>query len=133
MTEAELLREEPPGYGGPRGSDAMAIYLRDVEQAQMRGDATEHTHRPTLKALLEALDDRIIATNEPKRSACGAPDYVIARRRDRLSLGYVESKDVGADLDAIERGGQLGRYRTALPNLLLTDYRASVISSWSGE
>ena len=90
--------------------------------ALKRGDATEHTHRPALKELLEALDASITATNEPKRSDCGAPDYVISRKRDGLTAGHVEAKDVGADLGKEERGEQLGRYLPALPNLLLTDY-----------
>jgi len=37
-------------------------------------------------------------------------------------LGYLETKDVGINLDAEERGPQLKRYREALPNLILTDY-----------
>jgi hypothetical protein len=72
--------------------------------------------------LIEALDDQVIATNEPKRSDCGAPDYVVSPKRDQLSIGYMEAKDIGADLAEIERGDQLKRYLASLPNLLLTDY-----------
>ena len=100
----------------------MLEYLRKLERALKRGDATEHTHRPALKELLEELNDKIIATNEPKRSDCGAPDYVISRKRDQLSLGYVEAKDVGADLDDVARSEQLKRYLASLPSLMLTDY-----------
>jgi hypothetical protein len=122
MNDADQLREEPPpgGSGGP--PDPLAEYLRKLERALERGDATEHTHRPALQELLEALDTTVAATNEPRRSACGAPDYVISRRRDRLSLGYVEAKDLGANLDEAERSPQLQRYLASLPNLLLTDY-----------
>ncbi|EQD26880.1 adenine specific DNA methyltransferase, partial [mine drainage metagenome] len=52
--------------------------------------------------------------------ACGAPDYVIAR--GTVPLGYVEAKDVGANLNEVERSEQLGRYRDSLGNLILTDY-----------
>src|SRR5205807_2234587 len=93
-------------------------YLRKLERALRRGDATEHTHRPALKELLEALDQNIIATNEPKRSECGAPDYVISRKRDQLTVGYVEAKDIGTDLAEVEGSGQLKRYLPSLPNLL---------------
>jgi hypothetical protein len=72
--------------------------------------------------LIEALDENVLCTNEPKRSACGAPDYVVSRRRDQLTIGYIEAKDIGADLDPFERGKQLERYLPALPNLLFTDY-----------
>src|ERR1035438_78831 len=123
MSDDDLLNEEPPAYGSGAGKPSpLQNYLRKLERALKRGDATEHTHRPALKELIEALDDKLIATNEPKRSDCGAPDYVVSRTRDQLSLGYIEAKDLGADLAEIERGEQLKRYLASLPNLLLTDY-----------
>src|SRR5690606_31700284 len=51
---------------------------------------------------------------------CGAPDYILTR--GLIPLGHVEAKDIGVDLDKIERSEQLGRYRESLPNLVLTDY-----------
>ena len=95
-------------------------YLQQLSAALKAGNATEHTHRPTLKALVEALDATVTATNEPKRIACGAPDYIVTR--GDWPLGYIEAKDVGSDLDAVEASEQLQRYRTGLANLLLTDY-----------
>lgn len=102
--------------------EALREYLDAIDAARRLGNDTEHTHRPALKALLDSLDDAIVATNEPRRVACGAPDYVITRRRDQLAVGYVEAKDIGVSLDETERSEQLKRYRAALPNLLLTDY-----------
>ncbi|MEO6103468.1 MAG: N-6 DNA methylase, partial [Pseudoxanthomonas sp.] len=100
---------------------ALKDYLNAVEGALKAGNATEHTHRPALKTLLEAIaGDDIRATNEPKQIACGAPDYIVTR--GVVPLGYVEAKDVGIDLGKAERGEQLGRYRSALGNLILTDY-----------
>ncbi|MBP9954966.1 MAG: hypothetical protein KBF22_10865, partial [Ottowia sp.] len=93
------------------------------------GNATEHTHRPALKTLLEAIGAQaggdqshgpISATNEPQRIACGAPDFIVTR--GLLPLGYVEAKDVGVSLDKTAASDQLRRYRESLPNLILTDY-----------
>ncbi|HZM06374.1 MAG TPA: type ISP restriction/modification enzyme [Candidatus Saccharimonadales bacterium] len=122
MTDADFFHEEPAAYGSSGKPAPLTDYLRKLEQALKRGDATEHTHRPALKALIEALDEKVVVTNEPKRSECGAPDYVVSRRRDQLTLGYVEAKSIGSDLAEMERGEQLQRYLPALPNLLLTDY-----------
>ena len=122
MSDAFSLHEEPPVYGAGGKPDPLRDYLRKLERALKRGDATEHTHRPALKELLEALDESIVATNEPRRSDCGAPDYVVSRKRDQLSIGYVEAKNIGADLAGHERGDQLKRYLPSLSNLLLTDY-----------
>ena len=113
----DAFREEPPPFGGGSKPSPVSEYLQRLERAVKRGDATEHTHRPTLKDLLEALNDKVVATNEPKRSECGAPDYVIARKRDQLSAGYIEAKDIGMDLSEVERSEQLKRYLTTQPIL----------------
>lgn len=100
--------------------DAVKVYVRAVGEAYAAGNATEHTYRPALKELLQSFRAGISAVNEPKRAACGAPDYVIQHRG--LTLGYVEAKDIGKSLDEVEKSEQLGRYRHALGNLILTDY-----------
>ncbi len=99
-------------------------YLREIEEVLRAGNATEHTYRPALKELLEAVAKKITATNEPRREKCGAPDYVISSdtRHGPFTIGYVEAKDVGKRLDEVERSEQLTRYRAFLPNLILTDY-----------
>ncbi|MFP5440520.1 MAG: DNA methyltransferase, partial [Gammaproteobacteria bacterium] len=102
-------------------AEAFKHYLHAIEQELKAGKATEHTHRPALKTLLEAIGGNgILATNEPKQIDCGAPDYILTR--GLIPLGHVEAKDIGVDLDKIERSEQLGRYRESLPNLVLTDY-----------
>ncbi len=102
------------------GEDAVELYLQAVERALKRGDATEHTHRPALKALLETSRAGIVATNEPRRIQCGSPDFVVSLRE--APVGYVEAKDVKTDLDRSESSEQLQRYRESLRNLILTDY-----------
>ncbi len=100
--------------------DVFRDYLRNIEKSLATGSATEHTHRPALKALLEAVGENITAINEPQRIECGAPDYIITRAG--TPVGYVEAKDVGRSLDAAERSEQMRRYRESLNNLILTDY-----------
>ena len=43
------------------------VYHRQIERELKQGDATEHTHRPALKDLLESFATGITATNEPRR------------------------------------------------------------------
>ena len=99
-------------------------YKAQLEKELRAGNATEHTHRPALKALIEALEKSTTATNEPKREACGAPDYVVSRStaHGALTIGHIETKAVGVSLDESERTEQLERYLSALDNLVLTDY-----------
>lgn len=95
-------------------------YLPKIQADYKGGKATEHTYRSTLENLLESLHDHVEASNDPKHIQCGAPDFVVERRK--VILGYVETKDVGEDLDKIEKSDQLKRYRESLNNLILTDY-----------
>lgn len=85
----------------------FGAYLSALKKNLAQGGATEHTHRPALKTLIESLVPGVTATNEPKRIACGAPDFNISR--NKVPLGHMETKDIGANLDEIERG----RGRTA--------------------
>ncbi|MCJ7584610.1 MAG: N-6 DNA methylase [Anaerolineales bacterium] len=70
--------------------------------------------------MIESLAPGVDASNDPRHIDCGAPDFVVERRK--IPLGYVETKDVGMDLDRIEKTDQLKRYFKALNNLILTDY-----------
>src|SRR4030042_247422 len=95
-------------------------YIKVIEKELVAGNATEHTHRPALKALIEGLASGITATNEPKHIECGAPDFVI--KKGSTTIGYIEAKDIGKSLDEAEKSDQLKRYRESLSNLILTDY-----------
>ena len=78
-------------------SQPFQEYRRSLEEDLRRGDATEHTHRPTLKSLLEVFTPGTTATNEPKRMTdVGAPDIRVLR--GPVPVGYIETKDVGSPL-----------------------------------
>lgn len=125
---AQLHRARIPRQNGSRfiwNKDNIRVkevkpYLKNIEKQRATGRATEHTHRAALQTLIEAFQKGAMATNEPARIECGAPDYIVTR--NGVPIGYVEAKDIGADLDAIERTPQLRRYLEGLPNLILTDY-----------
>jgi len=95
-------------------------YLNTIKRNLSIGNATEHTHRPALKDLLELLAPELTATNEPKRIACGAPDFILTR--GQIPLGYIEAKDINTSLDIAEKSAQMKRYRESLSNLILTNY-----------
>jgi hypothetical protein len=105
---------------------AFADFLTALRKNLSEGEATEHTHRPALISFLEALDSGIVATNEPKYLALvGAPDIKVLRKK--VPLGYIETKDIGTDLNEMGRGRgphgeQFRRYRDGLVNWILTDY-----------
>jgi len=101
----------------------FSAYRSELERELGTGFATEHSYRGALAELIEGLGDSK-ATNEPKRSACGAPDYTIWKQTGHgpMTIGYIEAKDIGVQLGIEERSDQMGRYLPALDNLILTDY-----------
>jgi hypothetical protein len=103
-------------------AEALSRYLKEVQNALQRGRATEHTYRPFLVGLFNQLAPGTLTTNEPKRSAAGAPDFVVTTLKFDFSIGYIEAKDLGFSLDEALATEQLARYRRHLPNLLVTDY-----------
>jgi len=97
-------------------------YLRAIrEKLQVQG-AGEHAHRAALQNYLEAAYPHLLATNEPRRIACGAPDFVITTKDTQVPIGYIEVKDVGADLSAREYREQFKRYTQALNNVIISNY-----------
>jgi type I restriction-modification system DNA methylase subunit len=99
-------------------------YLAELNRLYRSGQATEHSYRPALQECLTSLLKDVQVTNEPKRQKCGAPDYILTRRK--IDIGYIEAKDISVDLDRVERGSknddQWYRYATSLDNIILTDY-----------
>lgn len=96
-------------------------FLDQVGLLYKKGMATEHSYRPALAALLNGLADDVIAINEPKRVACGAPDFIV--QRGSIVIGHVEAKDLNIDLAKLSESNknQKKRYLKALPNLIYTN------------
>jgi len=100
-------------------------YLGSIQSALQKGDASEQTHYSALKALIESLFPKIIATVTPKGIQDHAkesikPDFRITR--GDIPLGHIEAKDVGEDLRTVQKSEQLKRYFRALPSVMLTDF-----------
>ncbi len=95
-------------------------YINQLNTRYRAGRSTEHSYRGDLQALLTDLCDNVLVTNEPTRSACGAPDYILTRRE--IPIGYIEAKDIGADLTDKKYKEQFDRYKSSLPNLIFTNY-----------
>lgn len=95
-------------------------YLSALEVALKSGSATEHTYRRALETLLADANSSLTVINEPKHQTCGAPDIIVLRKN--VPLGYIETKDIGENLDKVIKTEQLKRYLKGLNNLILTDY-----------
>ncbi|MGY6662101.1 MAG: type ISP restriction/modification enzyme [Glycocaulis sp.] len=99
----------------------IAGYFEKIAATFKGGQATEHSYRPALYELFSALDERISVTNEPKRVAIGAPDFIFMR--GDVPVGHCEAKDVGVELKALKGYSveQKQRYLKGFTNLLYTN------------
>ncbi|MDO9341561.1 MAG: N-6 DNA methylase, partial [Bacteroidales bacterium] len=98
----------------------ISEYINKLNNRYKAGISTEHSYRGDLQYLLESLATDVMVTNEPSRVACGAPDYIITKRN--IPIGYIEAKDIGADLYSKNYKEQFDRYKKSLSNLIITDY-----------
>ena len=98
----------------------LGEYLNTLQKNLDTGKATELSHYPMLKVLVESLGEGLTVLNNPKWIECGAPDFLISK--GSTTVGYIEAKDIGKSLDEAEKTDQLKRYKDSLTNLILTDY-----------
>jgi hypothetical protein len=103
---------------------AFKAYFEQIKKLEV-GDATEHTLRPALDQLLNALaaGKKIKVIHEPKRDpdGKGAPDFKFKTNDERI-LGYLENKKIGEGLDQFLKSEQIAKYRKLRDNLILTNY-----------
>ncbi|MDR2781556.1 MAG: N-6 DNA methylase, partial [Holosporaceae bacterium] len=101
-----------------------AEYISNISKEYRLRNATEHSYRPYLKKMIEMMQipKKIVAVNEPKHLRCGSPDFVVLKDDDTSAIGYIETKDLGRNLDDKKYQEQFDRYRTSLNNLIITNY-----------
>lgn len=98
----------------------VSEYIDKVNTRFKSGITTEHSFRGDLQNLLETLLPNLLVTNEPTRIKCGAPDYILTLKD--IPVGYIEAKDLGADLNHKNYVEQFSRYKASLSNLIITNY-----------
>ncbi len=99
----------------------IAHFTAKITALYSSGAATEHSYRPALETLFNGLSEDITAINEPRRVACGAPDFIV--QRGNIAVGHIEAKDLPINLDDLNPSNkaQQTRYLKALPNLIYTN------------
>ena len=96
-------------------------YFKEVRSRYLTGDYTEITLRTPFENFIRSLSKDFSLIQEPKRTEkLGAPDFKAYRKN--VKIGYIETKDLGKNLDEELKSEQIKRYRNSLDNLILTDY-----------
>lgn len=99
-------------------------YLNEIRALYASGQTTEHSFRPALARLFQAIDPALIVINEPKHiTDVGAPDFVF--HRGDVAIGWCEAKDIDKDIRKFSATdyskAQKDRYKKGLPNLIYTN------------
>jgi predicted helicase len=102
-------------------SDNYQIYFKEIQQQYKTKDTTEHSFRTQLENFLKNLDPKCTPLHESKHDKIfGAPDFKISF--NGVKVGYIETKDLGANLDEILKTDQIKKYSDSISNLILTNY-----------
>jgi predicted helicase len=101
-------------------------YIKKLASITKRGDAREESYYASLASLIEEFAHakrrkKIQVTVLPKKTEAGNPDFRVWDGK-HSQVGYVEAKTPGTDLDSVEAGEQLKRYKDTFPNLILTNF-----------
>jgi len=104
----------------------LTAYFKELHKIYMGGNFREESFYPSLKGLIEKcaqLAPRFGVSGvlvQPRKTEAGIPDFLI--RKDGTIIGYIEAKSPDTNLRDVEESEQLKRYRSSLPNLILTNF-----------
>lgn len=105
----------------------LKTYLKRLHTIYMQGNAREESYYSALETLLNDYaghtgKKNVHVTVLPKKTEAGNHDFRIWDGRQHIT-GYIEAKDISVqNLSAIESSGQLKRYLSTFPNLILTNF-----------
>ena len=94
-------------------------YVEELVRVHQEG--TELSHRAALSNLVNQINKDYSLISEPK-SETQKLKIDMRGFTKRVKVGYVETKDIGINLDNVMESEQLDRYMRSVQNLVLTDY-----------
>ena len=107
----------------------MMDYKKYFEDLKKNGtDGTEHNYRTPFENLLNEIkpNNYIKIIHEPRRKeGFGAPDFLV--EKSGAIIGYIETKQIGENLDKTLKTAQLKRYLSISDNLILTNYHDFIL------
>ena len=103
-------------------------YFKEISNEFKRGESGELTFRSYLKNLFKKTFPELQLSEENKKiRKVGKPDFTCLKKNN-IKVGYIETKDIGIDLDKELSEEQLKKYSEgAIPNIILTDYMRFIL------
>ena len=91
------------------------------ELIKVHEEGTELSHRAALSKLVNQINEDYSLISEPKSESMKLKVDMRAFNKS-YKVGYIETKDIGINLDKAMESEQLSRYMNSIQNLILTDY-----------
>jgi type I restriction-modification system DNA methylase subunit len=105
---------------------SFQTYFKEIRDRYLSGDYTEITLRTPLENFIKSLDKDFDLIQEPRRTeGVGAPDFKVYRKK--VKIGYIETKDLGKNLDEELKSEQIRKYKASIDNIILTDYSRFIL------
>jgi len=101
------------------GKKIAEEYFKKVKKIYDGKDYTEMTFRTDFENFIESLNPDYDLIQEPKRIVdLGAPDFkaFLGSRK----IGFIETKNIGENLDEILKSEQINKYIISIDNLIIT-------------
>ena len=98
------------------------IYIQSVSKKFSYKETSEMGYRADFEILLKGTFESINVTrfdHDARAKEGNKPDFVVLNHD--IPILYIEAKDIGVDLDKVEKSEQMARYY-GYANLVLTDY-----------
>lgn len=106
--------------------ETIQEYLKEIRAKYIQGDYTEVTLRTPFENCVRNLNDDYGLIQEPKRiQKVGAPDFKAFSKN--VKVGYIETKDLGRNLDEEIQSEQIQKYRSSIDNIILTNYSRFIL------
>lgn len=99
----------------------ISEYKKGIEAIDPK-KATERSYYPMFYNLLDSmLPSGTQIITEAKKIIYGKPDFTVLTSKGK-TLGYIEAKRPGTNIESIETSEQIVRYIKAFPNFILTNF-----------
>ncbi|WKZ69172.1 MAG: N-6 DNA methylase [Melioribacteraceae bacterium] len=103
--------------------NAFENYLNSISKKFKHPETSEMGYRTDFEILLKDIFEKVVTRpridHDAKAKDGNKPDFAILKHD--ISILYIETKDIGVDLNKIEKSEQMARY-FGYTNLVLTDY-----------
>lgn len=97
-------------------------YIENISKKYTNEHTSEYGYRTDFEILLSEVFEKINVKeieHDAKTKEGNKPDFIVTK--NSVPILYIETKDIGIDLDKVETSGQMTKYY-GYTNLVLTDY-----------